>query len=176
MAFKAPASAEATTRPKKTASAEATASAVTRRPSAPQQGQRTADASEQAGRSPAFHRAMELREQSRPRDAIAELEKARKASGDAMSVPSLKLMGQCQIDDGDHVKAISTFKNALFHPDVTQTEFTALLYELGRAHESLGDQNEALHYYRRLAKTDATFRDTAARINALTGSRGPHGR
>jgi hypothetical protein len=43
-----------------------------------------------------------------------------------------------------------------------------LYYELGRAYELLRDPKEAVYYYEKVKKRDATFRGVEDRIRALT--------
>ena len=74
------------------------------------------------------------------------------------------MMGLCQLDQGNHIEAISQFKKGLYVEGVTDSEAISLYYELGRSHEHLDDPREALYYYDKVAKQDPRFRDVTTRI------------
>ncbi len=87
---------------------------------------------------------------------------------------ALSMIGECSEGLGDPAEAIRCYQNALKRPSATATEATQLYYQLGSVFDALGDQSEALYYFERVYKRDATFRDIRARLartKAAAGTR-----
>ncbi|AKF06161.1 tetratricopeptide repeat protein [Sandaracinus amylolyticus] len=78
------------------------------------------------------------------------------------------MIGLCNLEKGEVAEAISSFKKGLYAENKTDREELGLYYELGRAYELLHDPKEALYYYEKVRKRDATFRHVNDRIVALT--------
>lgn len=77
------------------------------------------------------------------------------------------MIGLCNIDLGLIEEAIRELKNGLYLEQVTEREAAALQYELGKAFERKGDPEEALYYYRRVARWDPQFRNVQLRVSRL---------
>lgn len=77
------------------------------------------------------------------------------------------MIGLCHIEKGEIAEAVIHYKKGLYADHKTDREELGLYYELGRAYELLGDPKEALYYYEKVKKRDATFRNVDDRIDAL---------
>jgi tetratricopeptide (TPR) repeat protein len=77
------------------------------------------------------------------------------------------MIGLCHLEKGEIAEAIIHYKKGLYAEHKTDREELGLYYELGRAYEMLGDAKEALYYYEKVKKRDATFRQVEERIEAL---------
>ncbi len=77
------------------------------------------------------------------------------------------MIGLCHLEKGEIAEGIIHYKKGLYAPNKTDREELGLYYELGRAYELLGDPKEALYYYEKVKKRDATFRNVDERIDAL---------
>ena len=78
------------------------------------------------------------------------------------------MVGLCLLEKNDVTGAIGAFKKGLYAEQKTDREELGLYYELGRAYELLRDPKEAVYYYEKVKKRDATFRGVEDRIRALT--------
>ncbi len=83
------------------------------------------------------------------------------------------MIGLCQIEKGDLPEAIVHFKKGLYAETKTDREELGLYFELGNAYELLRDPKEALYYYQKVEKRDATFRDVLRRIQNLAQPQPP---
>jgi tetratricopeptide (TPR) repeat protein len=87
---------------------------------------------------------------------------------------ALSMIGECAEALGDSAEAIRCYQDALKRPSATTAEATQLYYQLGNVFLNLGDHSEALYYFERVYKRDATFRDVQerlARLKAQAGAR-----
>lgn len=78
------------------------------------------------------------------------------------------MIGLCHIEKGEIAEAVIHYKKGLYADHKTDREELGLYYELGRAYEQLGDPKEALYYFEKVKKRDATFRHVDDRIDALS--------
>lgn len=81
------------------------------------------------------------------------------------------MIALCLLDQDRLVEAISELKRGLFLEQITEREALALQYELGLAHERVGEVKEALFYYRRVRRLRPGFRNATARLSRLTFKR-----
>ncbi|HTJ83413.1 MAG TPA: tetratricopeptide repeat protein, partial [Polyangiaceae bacterium] len=77
------------------------------------------------------------------------------------------MIGLCHVEKGEIAEAIIHYKKGLYAEHKQGREELGLYYELGRAYEMLGDPKEAIYYYEKVKKRDATFRNVDERIDAL---------
>jgi tetratricopeptide (TPR) repeat protein len=98
-------------------------------------------------------------------EAIAEFQVALR--GGANPLATLELLGQCFVEKGQYPVAARVLDRALRITGATEPELIGVLYQLGRAQESLGDPNAARDLYERVLAIDIRFRDTARRLEAL---------
>ena len=94
----------------------------------------------------------------------------------AMSNPqkeclSHTMVGLCFVEKGGIADAVGHFKKGLYCDTKTDREELGLYFELGVAYELLHDPKEALYYFQKVQKRDATFRNVPARIRALAQPR-----
>jgi tetratricopeptide (TPR) repeat protein len=80
---------------------------------------------------------------------------------------ALSMIGECCEALGNSAEAIRCYQNALKRPSATPAEATQLYYQLGNVFYNLGDPSEALYYFERVYKRDASFRDIQRRIAEL---------
>ena len=81
------------------------------------------------------------------------------------------MIGLCYLDEGRVAEGIRELKDGLYLEEVTRREEVGLLYELGEAYRSLGEDSEALYYYRRVARLSSGFRDVRRRLSDLAPTR-----
>jgi tetratricopeptide (TPR) repeat protein len=80
---------------------------------------------------------------------------------------ALTMIGECHEAKGAAADAVVHYKRALNLPQVTEPESTQLYFQLGNVFQTLGDRNEALFFYEKVAKRDPQFRDVSRRISEL---------
>jgi tetratricopeptide (TPR) repeat protein len=85
---------------------------------------------------------------------------------------ALSMIGECHEALGDSAEAIRCYQDALKRPSATAAEATQLYYQLGNVFHNLGDQSEALYYFERVYKRDASFRDIQQRLAKLKAKAG----
>jgi len=101
-------------------------------------------------------------------DAIAEFEIARKGStGQRKEVDCLTMAGMCEALLGEHEKAIASFLRALGLSAVTPESAMALHFEIGLSHEAMGNREEALSHYGKVARIDPSYRKVEQAIQKL---------
>jgi hypothetical protein len=89
---------------------------------------------------------------------------------------ALTMIGECHEAKGGLPEAVQFYKKALNRPAITDPEATHLYYQLGSAFQALGDRNEALYFFEKVAKRDPGFRDVRRRLAELRGPRNGVGR
>ena len=77
---------------------------------------------------------------------------------------ALSMIGECSEALGESAEAIRCYQDALKRPTATAAEATQLYFQLGNVFYNLGDQSEALYYFERVYKRDASFRDIQRRL------------
>jgi tetratricopeptide (TPR) repeat protein len=96
---------------------------------------------------------------------------------EAKKVFALTMIGECLEAQGAFPEAVVRYKEALNAGAVADAESTQLYYLLGGAFERMGDRQEALYFFEKVAKRSASFRDVVQRIEALKPQAGaPAGR
>jgi pilus assembly protein FimV len=85
----------------------------------------------------------------------------------ARKVFALTMIGECLEAQGAWPDAVVRYKEALNAGAVADAESTQLYYLLGGAFERMGDRQEALYFFEKVAKRSGAFRDVARRIEAL---------
>ena len=70
---------------------------------------------------------------------------------------------------------MASYKKALNKPGISDDEATALYFQLGSVFQTMGETNEALYFFEKVMKRDATFRDVKKRITDLRGADGGRG-
>jgi tetratricopeptide (TPR) repeat protein len=98
-------------------------------------------------------------------EAIAEFQVALR--GGANPLATLELLGQCFVEKGQFAVAARVLDRALRITGATEPELIGVLYQLGRAQESMGDPGAAREFYERVLSIDIRFRDTARRLDSL---------
>jgi tetratricopeptide (TPR) repeat protein len=99
-------------------------------------------------------------------DAIAEFTLAMRAPSRELS--AVERIGACYLDKHLYEDAIREFKRGLASPQLSDAAAVEFYYGLGNAYEGLGDEREALYYYRRVASLAGDFRDVQQRIERLS--------
>jgi tetratricopeptide (TPR) repeat protein len=94
-------------------------------------------------------------------EAIAEFQKALRASGDR--VRTYEALGQCFVDKGQHQIAIALLTRALGEASGDDT-LIGVLYLLGLSSQALRRWEDARGYYERVFAVDIQFRDVSARL------------
>jgi tetratricopeptide (TPR) repeat protein len=87
-------------------------------------------------------------------------------------VEILNMIGVCLGMKGDHREAVETYRRALESEFLDADGAKALQFELGAAHEALGEPENALWYYQEIAQADPGFRGTGERVARLGGGPG----
>jgi tetratricopeptide (TPR) repeat protein len=88
---------------------------------------------------------------------------------------ALTMIGECHESKGGLADAVAFYKKALNKPAISDAEATALYYQLGSVFQTMGESNEALYFFEKVSKRDATFRDVRRRIGELRGGEGGRG-
>jgi len=102
-------------------------------------------------------------------DAITEFELA--AHSPRRACTALTMIAMCHVERGERQRAIRHFERALSAPQKTPPEELGLLFELGAAYEGLGQLDDALSAFERVAIRDRTFRNVSARVDQLRRKR-----
>ncbi len=98
-------------------------------------------------------------------EAIEEFQQALRASADHL--PTYELLGQVFMEKGEPEAAINTLKRALKKSDEVEDELVGIYYYLGRAHEEIGKQAEAVEFYDKVFALDINFADVTERLRTL---------
>jgi len=105
-------------------------------------------------------------------DAIGEFRTALSGSNRRKEVDVLSMIGLCQSLKGEHREAVQAYRRALHSEYLTGDAAKALHYELGVAHEALGESAVAVWYFQKIVKVDPRYRDVRARVDRLGGGPG----
>jgi len=98
-------------------------------------------------------------------DAIGEFRIA--LEGPNHKLQCLHMLGLCALDLGRARDAVAHLEQALAWPDLPVEQQTALRFDLGRAHEALGDRARARAAWEAVAAADPSFADVGERLAAL---------
>jgi tetratricopeptide (TPR) repeat protein len=88
---------------------------------------------------------------------------------------ALTMIGECHESKGALADAVAYYKKALNKPAISDDEATALYFQLGSVFQTMGETNEALYFFEKVMKRDASFRDVRRRISDLRGGEGGRG-
>jgi len=99
-------------------------------------------------------------------DAINEFEIA--ARDPKLEVEVRYQIGMIEIERGNLKQAIAAFQKALNAKVRTPEQETILCFEIGSAYEATRATKDALSYYNRVARRDASYRDVQDRIRRLS--------
>jgi pilus assembly protein FimV len=105
-------------------------------------------------------------------DAIGEFRTALAGNNRRREVDVLTMIGLCQSLKGEHREAVQAYRHALHSEYLTGEAAKALHYELGAAHEALGEGAVGLWYFQKIVKVDPRYRDVRARVDRLGGGPG----
>ncbi|MFQ5457476.1 MAG: tetratricopeptide repeat protein [Myxococcota bacterium] len=98
-------------------------------------------------------------------DAIRELTLA--AGDPERRIDCCAVLGICYRQQGRPEEAVRMLEECLGDGSIAAENAPGLLYEMGIAHEELGDRGKALDWYERLVDIDPDFEDVKTRISAL---------
>ncbi len=84
----------------------------------------------------------------------------------------LNMIGVCLGLKGRHGEAIEAYRQALQSEFLTSDAAKALHFELGVAHEAVGEPDVALWYFQKIAHGDPSYRGVAERVSRLGGGPG----
>jgi tetratricopeptide (TPR) repeat protein len=99
-------------------------------------------------------------------DAIHEFEIA--ARDPKLEVEVRYQIGMIETERGNLKQAVAQYQKALTARLRTPEQETILCFEIGSAYESMRMSKEALNYYQRVARRDASYRDVQDRIRRLS--------
>jgi tetratricopeptide (TPR) repeat protein len=106
-------------------------------------------------------------------DEALEQFRAALAGGDRRrDAEILNMIGVCLGMKGRHAEAIDAYRQALHSEFLTGDAAKALHFELGAAHEALGEAGVALWYFQQIARGDPAYRGVAERVSRLGGGPG----
>jgi tetratricopeptide (TPR) repeat protein len=98
-------------------------------------------------------------------EAIAEFQAALRA--DPSHLPTYELLGQCFLDLGKSEVAIRSLGRALHLSPGIEDEMLGIYYNLGRAHENVGNVDDAMEFYEKVFALDINFMDVTERLRGL---------
>lgn len=98
-------------------------------------------------------------------EAVAEFQQALRASADHL--PTYELLGQTFMERGEHAAAVRVLERALKVPSEVEDELIGIYYYLGRAHQELGQVDEAVALFDRVFALDINFADVTSRLREL---------
>jgi tetratricopeptide (TPR) repeat protein len=105
-------------------------------------------------------------------DAVNEFETALRGNNRKKEVDSLSMVALCRMSQGRPRDAIDPLRRALRSDYLNKENAKAIHFELGLAHEELGERDEALWCFHKVVRLEATYRDVATRIAGLGGGPG----
>ena len=98
-------------------------------------------------------------------EAIAEFQTALRGGQEKLKV--YEELGNCFVQKQQYSVAVTILNRAAQMPFNDETELLGVYYNLGRAHEELGQRAEAKAAYERIISVDIGFQDTTARLAKL---------
>ncbi len=105
-------------------------------------------------------------------DAVNEFETALRGTNRKKEIDSLAMIAHCRLSQGRPRDAIEPLRRALRSDFLTKESAKAIHYELGVAYQDLGEREEALWCFQKVARLDPGYRDTASHVAALGGGPG----
>ena len=82
------------------------------------------------------------------------------------------MIGVCLGMKGHHGEAIEAYRQALQSEFLTGDAAKALHFELGAAHEALGETQTSLWYFQKVAHGNPSYRGVAEKVSRLGGGPG----
>ncbi|HEY0672100.1 MAG TPA: tetratricopeptide repeat protein [Longimicrobiales bacterium] len=98
-------------------------------------------------------------------EAIAEFQTALRGGQEKLKV--FEELGNCFVQKQQYSVAVTVLNRAMQMPHHDESELLGVYYNLGRAHEELGQHAEARSAYERVISVDIGFQDTSARLAKL---------
>jgi tetratricopeptide (TPR) repeat protein len=98
-------------------------------------------------------------------EAIAEFQTALRGGEEKLKV--YEELGNCFVMKQQYSVAVTILNRAMQMPYVDEGELLGVFYNLGRAHEELGQRSEAKAAYERVISVDIGFADAAERLSKL---------
>jgi tetratricopeptide (TPR) repeat protein len=105
-------------------------------------------------------------------DAVNEFETALRGNNRKKEIDSLSMIALCRMSQGRPREAIEALRRALRSDYLVKESAKAIHYDLGVAHQELGEPEEALWCLQRVARMEPGYRDVGGRIAALGGGPG----
>ena len=98
-------------------------------------------------------------------EAISEFQLALRA--DSKNLATYEMLGQCFMEKGQPDFAVRSLGKAANLPHDVEDELLGIYYYLGRAHEELGQRDEAVEFYEKVFALDINFQDVTERLRSL---------
>ncbi|MCA9739261.1 MAG: tetratricopeptide repeat protein, partial [Gemmatimonadetes bacterium] len=98
-------------------------------------------------------------------EAISEFQLALRADG--KNLATYEMLGQCFMEKGQPEFAVRSLGRAAQLPHDVEDELLGIYYYLGRAHEELGQRDEAVEFYEKVFALDINFQDVTERLRSL---------
>ncbi|MEZ4415084.1 MAG: tetratricopeptide repeat protein [Gemmatimonadota bacterium] len=98
-------------------------------------------------------------------EAISEFQLALRADG--KNLATYEMLGQCFMEKGQPEFAVRSLGRATQLPHDVEDELLGIYYYLGRAHEELGQRDEAVEFYEKVFSLDINFQDVTERLRSL---------
>ncbi len=105
------------------------------------------------------------REMGLMNEAISEFQLALRA--DEKNLATYEMLGQCFLEKGEANFAVRSLGKAANLPHDVEDELLGIYYYLGRAHEELGQRDEAVEFYEKVFALDINFQDVTERLRSL---------
>jgi tetratricopeptide (TPR) repeat protein len=105
-------------------------------------------------------------------EALEQFRSALAGGDHRREVEILNMIGVCLGMKGEHREAVETYRQALRSEFLTGEGARAIHFELGAAHEALGEPEVALWYFQKIAHGDPGFRGAGERVTRLGGGPG----
>lgn len=115
-----------------------------------------------------YNTAIAYQEMGLVEDAIREFQDAanlcKHGDGTRRFFYCANMLGHCFLECGKGKHAVTWFGRALETADITDDERVGVWYELGLAHEMLGEEDSAAEYFEKVYAENVDFRDVSVRV------------
>lgn len=98
-------------------------------------------------------------------EAIAEFQQSLRA--DPRNLGTFEMLGQCFLEGGQPEVAVRTMDRAMGLPFEVEDDLLGIYYYTGRAHETMGNPQQAREFYEKVFSLDINFKDVTERLRAL---------
>jgi len=105
-------------------------------------------------------------------EALEQFQSALAGGDRRRDVEILNMIGVCQAMKGEQREAVETYRRALRSEFITSDGAKAIQFELGAAHEALGEPETALWHYQKIAHDEPGYRGVGERVARLGGGPG----